>query len=115
MSFYFVGGRICVRVVEYDWYTAIVDSCIEYIVYARNNVVLRRCQFGQLSLARVLISDLYQTSGIEMGETVPVVVDPFSNSLLPDHIIAVHCIELCPEANSPVIMQNFVCVSNPVG
>jgi hypothetical protein len=98
MSLHFVGLRICVRVVEYDWHMAIVDCCIEYIVHARNNVVLRCGQFGQLSLARVLISDLYQNSGIEMGEIVPVMLGPSSNSLSLNHVISVHCIELCPEA-----------------
>ena len=33
-----------------------------------------------------------------MGEIDPVVVGPFSNSVSLDHVIAVHCIELCPEA-----------------
>jgi hypothetical protein len=64
MSLYFVRVRICVHVVKYDWYMPIVDCCIEYIVHARNNVVLRCGQFGQLSLARVLIPDLYMTSKI---------------------------------------------------
>jgi len=54
MSLYLVGVHICVHVVGYDWYVPIVNWCIEYIVHARNNVVLRCGQFGQLSLARVL-------------------------------------------------------------
>jgi len=62
MSLYFVGVRICVRVVEYEWYMPIVDCCIEHT--ARNDVVLRCGRFGQLSLARVLIPDLYKTSRI---------------------------------------------------
>ena len=33
-----------------------------------------------------------------MGEIVPVVVGPSSNSLSLDHVISVHCIELRPEA-----------------
>jgi len=61
MSLYFIGFRICVCVVEYDCH---MDCCIEYIVHARNNVVLKCGQFGQLSLARVLIPDLYRTSRI---------------------------------------------------
>jgi hypothetical protein len=58
MSLYFVAVRMCVRDVECDWHMAIVDCCIEYIVHARNNVVLSCGQFGHLSLARVLIPDL---------------------------------------------------------
>ena len=61
MSLYFVGVRICVRVVEYDWHMPIVNCCIEYIVHARNNVVLMCGQFGQLSLARLFIPDLYKS------------------------------------------------------
>jgi len=64
MSLYFVGFRICVHVVEYDWHMAIVDCCIEYIAQGRSNVVLRCGQFGHLSSARVLIPDLYKTSKI---------------------------------------------------
>jgi hypothetical protein len=64
MSLYFIGFRICVCVVEYDWHMSIVDCCIEYIVHARNKVVLKCGQFGQLYLARVLIPDLYKTSRI---------------------------------------------------
>jgi hypothetical protein len=64
MSLYFAGFRICVHVLEYDWHMAIVDCCIEYTVQARINVVLRCGQFCQLSLARVLIPDLYKTSKI---------------------------------------------------
>jgi len=33
-----------------------------------------------------------------MEEIGPVVVDPFSNSVSLDHVITVHCMELCPEA-----------------
>jgi len=61
MSLYLVGVHICVRVVGYDWYVSIVNWCIEYIVHARNDVVLICGQFGQLSLARVLIPDLYKS------------------------------------------------------
>jgi hypothetical protein len=64
MSLYFVEAPICVRVVEYDCYMPIVDCCIEYIVHARNIVVLRCGLFGQLSLARLLIPDLYKSSRI---------------------------------------------------
>jgi len=64
MSLYFAGFRICVRVIQYDWHMAIVDCCIEYIVQGRSNIVLRCGQFGQLSSARVLITDLYKTSKI---------------------------------------------------
>jgi len=61
MSLYLVGVHICVRVVEYDCYMPIVNCCIEYIVHARNNVVLMCGQFGQLSLARLFIPDLYKS------------------------------------------------------
>ena len=64
MSLYSVGVPICVLVVEYDRHMPIVDCCIEYIVHARSNVVLRCGQFGQLFLARLLIPDLYKISRI---------------------------------------------------
>ena len=62
MSLYSVGVPICVLVVEYDRHMPIVDCYIEYIVHARSNVVLRCGQFGQLSLARLLMHDLYKIS-----------------------------------------------------
>jgi hypothetical protein len=35
MSLYFVGVRICVHVVEYDWHVPVVDFCmnISYLMH----------------------------------------------------------------------------------